>query len=450
MTEPHYSASNWQRYLDLLVRSGVPERFRRWYVRHVEALIAAFPGRKLSDLEQVEIERYLAGFQSEPDAQSWLLRQRADALRLLLVELLDLPAALLVDWDRYSVEPESAATDSGHGELSIRQDTPAVVLPKQWQQWMVTMRRSLRSRRYALRTERAYVDWLRRFALFCSEHGKSPDSRQARGFLEWLVLKREVSANTQKQAINSLTYFFRHVLEQPLELGDFQRSSKPRRLPVVLSVQEIQRLIDHLEGMHRLMATLMYGTGMRLMELLRLRVQDIDFDRRIITIRRSKGDKDRVVPLPERCVSSLKAHLQQRKELHREDLEAGHGRVQLPDALARKYPNAPEEWRWQFVFASPNLSRDPVSGELRRHHLHETNLQRVIRRAAKRAGIDKQVSSHALRHSFATHLLESGQDIRTVQELLGHANVSTTMIYTHVMNRPGVLPVTSPADRLPV
>ena len=415
-------------------------------MRHVEALIAAFPGRRLSELQGHELSRYLEQFRSHPDAQAWLLRQRVDALRLLLVDLLDLPEARLVDWDRYGVLPEPGEETAE--ERALPKTRPQDDLHPEWREWIQVMRRSLRSRRYALRTERAYADWLRRFARFCTEHDRAPDSGQARAFIEWLVLRRNVSVNTQKQALNALSWFFRHVLEQPLDLGEFQRASRPRRLPVVLSSREVQRLLDELEGMHRLMATLLYGAGLRLMEVLRLRVQDIDFDRRIITVHRSKGDKDRVVPLPERCVEDLQAHLAERKLQHAEDCRDGYGRVQLPDALARKYPKAAEEWKWQFVFASSSLSRDPASGETRRHHLHETNLQRAVRKAARRAGIDKPVNCHCLRHSFATHLLESGQDIRTVQELLGHADVSTTMIYTHVMNRPGSLPVTSPADLL--
>lgn len=435
--------SNWHRYHDTLVRSGVPQKYRAWYVRHVQALIAAFPGRKLSELHVNEIEQYLNSLQQQ-QLEDWQLRQQVDAIRLLLLDTLQLESAKQVDWGAwgYRVDTEGKA----YIEQKSRQYVEA--LPEHWRQWLLDMQKSLRSQRYALRTERAYLDWLRRFARFCIQHGKAPDSRQARAFLEHLVLDRKVSASTQRQALNALAWFFEHLLEQPLDLGSFMRSSKPRRLPVVLSREEVQRLLNELTGMHRLLATLMYGAGLRLMEVLRLRVQDIDFDQRIITVRRAKGDKDRIVPLPERCVDDLRGHLEERKKQHEQDLALGQGKVQLPDALARKYPGAAEEWKWQFVFASAQLSRDPESGELRRHHLHETNLQRAIRRAAERAGINKRVNTHALRHSFATHLLEAGQDIRTVQELLGHANVATTMVYTHVMNRPGVLPVTSPVDRL--
>ena len=412
-------------------------------MRHVQALIAAFPGKNLSDLQAREIEQYLRSLQKQP-LEDWQLRQQVDAIRLLLVDTLRLEPAKQVSWGAMAVRLDA----EGRAFVEAKGQQYTGSLPENWQRWLLDMQRSLRSQRYALRTERVYLDWLRRFARFCIEHGKAPDSCQVRAFLEHLVLDRKVSASTQRQALNALAWFFEHLLQTPLQLDAFTRSSKPRRLPVVLSKQEVQRLLNELSGMHHLLATLMYGAGLRLMEVLRLRVQDIDFDQRIITIRRSKGDKDRIVPLPERCVDDLLAYLATRRKQHERDLAEGQGAVQLPDALARKYPGAAEEWKWQFVFASGQLSRDPESGALRRHHLHETNLQRAIRRAAERAGIEKRVNTHALRHSFATHLLEAGQDIRTVQELLGHANVATTMVYTHVMNRPGVLPVTSPADLL--
>lgn len=231
------------------------------------------------------------------------------------------------------------------------------------------------------------------------------------------------------------------------DLGEFVRAKRPRKLPVVLSRKEMSLLLARLNGIHYLMASLLYGTGMRLMECVRLRVQDIEFDLNMIVVRDGKGKKDRVVPLPQLLKRPLEVHLIEVRDLHRKDLENGFGEVFLPDALARKYPSAPREWGWQYVFPSSRLSVDPRSGSSRRHHLHENGLQKAIKRAAIDAAIPKKINCHALRHSFATHLLESGQDIRTIQELLGHADVSTTMIYTHVLNRggPGVI---SPLDAL--
>ncbi len=263
-----------------------------------------------------------------------------------------------------------------------------------------------------------------------------------------LAVGRNVSASTQSLALTSLVFFFSEVLGRPLGDMGFARAKRPKRLPVVLTKNEVRQLLSQMTGVYALMAGLMYGTGMRLMECVRLRVKDIDFDYGTITVRDGKGSKDRIVPLPKRYEAELKSHLKTVQSLHANDVAQGHGEVYLPNALAVKYPNAAREWGWQYVFPASRLSVDPRTGGVRRHHLHETSLQKAIKQAARQSVIAKQVNSHALRHSFATHLLEAGSDIRTVQELLGHADVSTTMIYTHVMNRPGLAPVESPADLL--
>jgi integron integrase len=304
----------------------------------------------------------------------------------------------------------------------------------------------MRTGNYSFSTERAYAVWIQRFLSFCAERGCKPDAGSVRDFLEHLALARDVAAATQGQALNALVFFFRHVLQQPLgTIGDFPRSRRPRHLPTVLSREEVQRLLGRMTGEYSLMAGLLYGAGLRLMECLRLRVKDIDFDRGQITVRDGKGGKDRVTVLPERCRESLREHLARVRTRHEEDLRRGVGEVHLPPALERKYANAPKEWAWQWVFPADRLSVDPRSGKVRRWHVHESALQKTVKRAARSAGIDKRVTCHTLRHSFATHLLEAGYDIRTVQELLGHADVSTTMIYTHVLNRPG-LAVRSPLD----
>nr|WP_321371239.1 integron integrase [uncultured Desulfuromusa sp.] len=305
----------------------------------------------------------------------------------------------------------------------------------------------LRMGHYAYRTEQSYSDWVCRFLAYFP--GKDPlqmGNREVFSFLEYLALQRKVASSTQNQALNALVFLYEKVLEQPLgELGPFARAKRPRRLPVVLSRDEVRRLLAEMDGTFGLMAQLMYGTGMRLMEVVRLRVKDIDFDYGQIIVRDGKGQKDRVVPLPEKIAEALINHLDQIHKIHAEDLSQGVGRVYLPDALQRKYPAAAQEWGWQYVFPSSRVSIDPRSGGKRRHHLHENGLQKKIKVCAAKAGIVKQVNSHALRHSFATHVLEAGYDIRTVQELLGHADVSTTMIYTHVLNKPG-LGVRSPLD----
>jgi integron integrase len=266
--------------------------------------------------------------------------------------------------------------------------------------------------------------------------------------MAYLALKRQVAVSTQKQALNSVMFMFKQVFGMELEeFGDFVKAKRPQRLPVVLSVAEVRQLLSRIQGVQGLMAGLMYGSGFRLMECQRLRVQDVDFEYGQIVVRDGKGGKDRVVPLPDCFVPRLKKQVALVEKLHRQDVKAGFGEVFVPASVGNKQPKAAWELKWQYLFPSSKLSVDPRSGKTRRHHAHETAVQRAIKQAAADAGIMKRVTCHTLRHSFATHLLEGGADIRTVQELLGHSDVSTTMIYTHVMNRPG-LSVRSPADLL--
>jgi integron integrase len=269
---------------------------------------------------------------------------------------------------------------------------------------------------------------------------------EVRRFLDHLAVEGQVSASTQNQALNGLVFFFREGLKRSLEgLGAFERAKKPKRLPVVLTVAEVQRVWDQLEAVWALPIKLLYGSGLRLMECVRLRVKDVDFEQRQITVRLGKGGKDRITFLPDRVAGELKNHLQAVRQLFETDYAAGYGEVWLEESLARKYPQAPREWAWQWVFPAERLAVDPRSGKVRRHHVHPNSVQKAFKAALGRAGISKPASCHTLRHSFATHLLERGHDIRTVQELLGHSDVSTTMIYTHVLNRPG-LGARSPLD----
>jgi integron integrase len=297
------------------------------------------------------------------------------------------------------------------------------------------------------RTEEAYVGWARRFLSFSQAPTvEELDAGKVRGFLERLAVQGKVSASTQNQALNALVFFFREGLSRDLgELGEFRAARRGQKIPVVLTRNELDRLFSCLRGEHRLMARLLYGGGLHLMDCVRLRVKDVDFERAQIVVRDGKGAKDRVTMLPEALHAELGGHLEKTKQHHQEDLQAGHGEVYLPEALARKYPGASRDWVWQYVFPSDRLSVDPRSGKVRRHHTCENSLQRAVAMAVKQAGIPKAASCHSLRHSFATHLLEGGYDIRTVQELLGHESVETTQIYTHVMQKPG-LGVKSPLD----
>lgn len=311
------------------------------------------------------------------------------------------------------------------------------------------VRDRIRRKNYSIRTEESYTAWVRRYILF---HGKRHPAEmgapEVESFLSHLASERNVAASTQNQALSALLFLYREVLDVELPwLDNVQRAKKPQRRPVVLTADEVRSVFVHLEGKKWLMASLLYGTGMRLMECLRLRVKDIDFSMRQITVRSGKGDKDRVTMLPDSLVEPLMGQLEKARIIHERDLAEGFGDVYLPHALDRKYPHAGHEWGWQYVFPASKRSLDPRSNKKRRHHADEKTLQRAMKQAVRAAGLTKPASCHTLRHSFATHLLQSGYDIRTVQELLGHADVSTTMIYTHVLNRGGK-GVVSPIDGL--
>jgi integron integrase len=311
------------------------------------------------------------------------------------------------------------------------------------------VRDALRRRHYSIRTEQAYLDWMKRFILFHhKKHPRDMGAQEVERFLTHLAVDRNVAVSTQNQALSALLFLYKEVLGVQLPwLNEIQRAKKPQRLPVVLTVEEVRRVLARLDGQHGLMAGLLYGAGLRLLECVRLRVKDVDFGYRQITVRDGKGGKDRMTMLPQTAVEPLRAHLKKVKVLHEHDLEDGFGEVYLPYALERKYPDAVREWGWQYVFPALTRSIDPRTGKERRHHMDEQSLQRAVKKAVRTAGLTKPASCHTLRHSFATHLLQSGYDIRTVQELLGHKDVSTTMIYTHVLNRGGQ-GVASPLDRM--
>jgi integron integrase len=306
----------------------------------------------------------------------------------------------------------------------------------------------LRVKHYSIRTEQAYVDWIRRYILFHRKrHPSEMGEKEISEFLTHLAVEKSVAASTQNQAFSALLFLYQQVLERKLDFIDnVQRVTRPAKLPVVFTSAEARAVLARLKGDYRLMVELLYGSGLRLMECLRLRVKDVDFGYNRITVRDGKGLHERMALLPQQLRRPLRAHFERVKELHRQDLARGGGKVYLPFALKRKYPNAERAWIWQYVFPAAKPSLDPHSGEMRRHHVAEKNLQNAVKLAIRAAGIKKAASCHTFRHSFATHLLEDGYDIRTVQELLGHKNVATTMIYTHVLNRPG-LHIRSPLDR---
>lgn len=310
---------------------------------------------------------------------------------------------------------------------------------------MGQVRAALRTRHYSIRTERTYVHWIKRYIYFHElQHPAEMGEKEVGEFLSHLAVHGRVASSTQNQALNSLVFLYKHVMGEPLgEITNAVRAKRPQRLPVVLTQEEVRAMFRHITGTPWLVACLLYGSGLRITEGVRLRVKDIEFERRAIIVRDGKGAKDRVVTLPDEVVEPLQNHLAWARTLHDKDLDAGLGEAYLPYALARKYPTAAREWAWQYVFPSRLRSEDPRTGVERRHHLNESAVQKAVKHAVRAAGINKPATCHTLRHSFATHLLERGMDIRTVQEQLGHKDVRTTQIYTHILERGG-LAVKSP------
>jgi integron integrase len=301
------------------------------------------------------------------------------------------------------------------------------------------VRNQIRILHYSIRTEEAYINWIKQFIIFHNKrHPDELGAAEISRFLSYLASERNVAASTQNQALSALLFLYREVLDKPIDwIDDVERAKKARRLPVVFNKAEAKAVLRHLRGEMWLMASLLYGSGLRLMEAIRLRVKDVDFSTSEIIVREGKGNKDRVTVLPKPVIYPLEQHLSRVKSIHEMDIREGYGRVYLPFALARKYPNANREWCWQYVFPASKRSVDPRSGQIQRHHIAESALQKAVKAAIRRAGINKPGSCHTLRHSFATHMLESGYDLRTIQELLGHHSVETTQIYTHVLNRGG-------------
>jgi len=385
-TQEHSTAA--ERFWDAFKACAEENRVRSdrsvFYVKWVQAFVDFLPEKRLRERSREDIESFLAQLAKRPGMKDWQVRQAAHALEILYETFLP------------GYVPE------GGGNIAVKREE--------------------------------------------GDPEKIDAAGAVKEYLEYLATVREAAASTQNQALNALVFFYAHALKKPFgDMGGFVKAKRPQRLPEVMTRDEVEALLGQMHGVSALMAGLMYGGGLRLMECVRLRVKDIDFSRHQIMVRDGKGQKDRVTMLPERFVPPLKEHLARVKAIYEEDRSRGVPGVYMWPALARKYPKAATEWRWQYVFPAKGLSVDPRSATVRRHHISESVAQKAVKEAAFRAGITRRVSCHTLRHSFATHLLEARYDIRTVQELLGHANVSTTMIYTHVLNRPG-LSVQSPAD----
>jgi len=396
----------------LRTRRSVPEKNIPFYAWWASRFLAF--GNKNEHLPlDIRIEQFLKEIQLNKPLADWQLRQAEEAVRLYV--------------NQFSAGNAAVLSPNNPSETSHDARDPESAL--------AGMRELIRLKHLAYSTEQTYLDWARRFFAYIAQRGrKDVRAEDARDFLSYLALNRRVSSSTQNQAFNALLFLFREILKIEMKgLESTIRAKRGQRLPVVLSVAEVQALLGRMTGTPLLIARILYGAGLRLMELARLRVQDIDFDGGMIFVRGGKGDKDRSTILPEAVRDDLRAHLEKVKTLHERDLAEGHGEVFLPEALERKYPNAGRQWNWQYVFPSERLSVDPRTGAVRRHHMSDKSIQNALRTAVKKAGIVKHASVHTLRHSFATHLLMNGVNIREVQDLLGHKHVETTMIYTHVM-----------------
>lgn len=413
----------------LLSRKLVPEKNAPYYAYWVSRYLAF--SNRLENMDKAEmLQRFLDDLQSRQHMEDWQVQQAREAVQL---------------YTNHFLGGNTSDVKTAGGNISSGTFDPDSVMAK--------MREAIRIKHYSYSTERTYLDWVKRFFEYTGKVKggairETPGVAEIRDFLSYLAVSRNVSASTQNQAFNALLFLFRSVLN--IEIGDLNSTVRAKRgpkLPVVLTIEEVRQTFSFMEGTSLLMTQLLYGAGLRLMELFRLRVKDIDYGAGLILVRAAKGDKDRSTILPVGIREALRQHLNEVRALHERDLAAGFGEVYLPDALARKYPNAAREWKWQYAFPSAKLSVDPRSGKVRRHHLSEKSIQNTVATAVRKAGIAKHVTVHTLRHSFATHLLMNGVNIREIQELLGHKNVETTMIYTHVMRDMANAP-TSPLDLL--
>ncbi|MDF2377453.1 MAG: integron integrase [Verrucomicrobiales bacterium] len=466
----------WERYAELVIHAPVAPQAKPWYLSHARKFAARF-NHQLRNLTHSDLDRWCGELGQDGSAPGWQLAQQIHAVSLLLRDLIHLDWAKAYPWeermDAFRELEEGHVTLARRESLSpqvasLLKSISAINLCDEEEKFIAKLKRVMRSDGKAMRTEESYTDWIVQWMRFRAWHHSGKGAERAAevcslpslplasveeihadccSFLEHLAVERAVSKSTQNQALNALVYFLRHVLEiDPSKMGEFTRAKPPKRLPVVLSKREVTALLSLLEGRHRLIAELLYGSGLRLMECIRLRLKDLDLDQRLLTVRGGKGDKDRVVPIASSCLPALLEAIQFSREVWEMDRFNKVAGVVMPTAaLERKYPNAGKELAWQWLFPSFKLSTDPATGLIRRHHIHENGIQKAIKPAAQKAGIMKKINCHTLRHTFATHLLKQGADIRTVQELMGHADVRTTMIYTHVIGRAGLGGV-SPLD----
>ena len=426
----------WDSFHSFIISKGISAKYAKFHLMWVKRYVWFNDNEIPPEITGQDIERFSEFLATNEKIQPWQIDQAMTA----------------VSFFRNYLEIGRSDPGAGNRHVPAKCSFEDTLLSDESEKTTVKqitekVRREIRLLHYSMRTEQTYLQWISRFMIF---HKAKPlnciSAPEIKEYLEYLAVNRCVSSSTQNQALNAIIFLFKRVLgKEPGEIGEFTRAKRPVRLPVVLSRKEVVNLLQLMSEPYSLMAGLLYGCGLRVMECVRLRVKDIDFDQSQIVVRDGKGQKDRITVLPDRYKEGLHNQLRSVRAIHENDVKRGFGEVYIWPSLERKYPKIAKEWIWQYVFPSSKLSIDPMNGVTRRHHVHESVLQRVIKKASRDAGINKRVTCHTLRHSFATHHLESGYDIRTVQELLGHSDVSTTMIYTHVLNTPG-LAVKSPAD----
>jgi len=426
------SPAFWTEYKAVLTKLSISEKKSNYYISWAQTFERFLNGLPLSEASLDMVKSFLADIARDGRIKEWQQDQARHALEILYDEYLKIDFKAPGAWQG----PFKDAVKDPHGFEILHGGL------------LRRVEAECRVRHYSIRTEEAYVTWARRFLSFCNSQDTAQLGPQdIKKYLEFLAQERNVSAGTQNQALNALVFLFTQVMKkEPGDFSDFARARKPVRVPTVLTKNEMNMLLGRLDGECLVMAGLLWGSGLRVMECMQLRIKDIDFETGQITIRNGKGAKDRVTMLPERFAGPLREQIERTKKIYEEDRAHDTEGVYMWPGLERKYPTAGKEWIWQYVFPAQRLSVDPRSRAVRRHHVDPDVLQRRIKQASQEAGITKQVSCHTLRHSFATALLQSGSDIRTVQELLGHSDVATTMIYTHVLNKPGMVPVVSPAD----
>ena len=405
----------WDAYFKTIRLFRIPESAHLWYQKHVATFIQFFPDIRLLNRKPEHIEQWLTVSGRNSELTDWQFRQRVDALRLLYCHQLKAPWSNDFDWSYWSsgamrLEADHATIARTYEMIDKAVDSPKNYLGKAFPDIYRRFLIAIRIPDYAINTEKSYLGWINRFLYFHNDlHPDQLSESEVASFLEHLVIKRQVAGGTQSLALNAIVFFFSQVLERPLgQIGSYKKSTRPQRIPTVLSPGEITSLFAEISGLQGFMTRLMYGTGMRVTECVRLRILDLDFPYKQIIVRDAKGKKDRGVPIPDKLANYLQEQILKVKSQHDKDLDAGFGSVFMPNALSRKYPNAEKELRWQYVFPSSRLAQDPRSGVMRRHHIHQSAIQRPIKRAATKAGIMKRVTSHTMRHSFATHLLESG------------------------------------------